>query len=66
MQNSITALDRETRSALNTEEAAQHLARSPQTLRLWACKECGPIRPFRLNRRLMWPVSELRKILEVA
>lgn len=61
----ITPLDRETRSALPTPEAAFHLNRAQQTLRLWAMRENGPIHPIRVNGRLAWPVSELRRILNV-
>lgn len=61
----ITPLDRETRSALPTPEAAFHLNRAQQTLRLWAMRENGPIRPLRVNGRLAWPVSELRRLLNV-
>lgn len=60
------ALDRETRAALPTPEAAYHLNRAQQTLRLWACREDGPVRPIRVNGRLAWPVSELRRVLGVA
>ena len=45
-------LDQETRSALPTAEAAFHLNRAEQTLRLWACLENGPLRPIRINGRL--------------
>lgn len=58
-------LDRETRSALPTPEAAFHLNRAQQTLRLWAMRENGPIRPIRVHGRLAWPVAELRRILQV-
>jgi hypothetical protein len=58
-------LDRETRSALPTPEAAFHLNRAQQTLRLWAMRENGPIRPIRIHGRLAWPVAELRRILQV-
>ena len=58
-------LERETRTNLSTPEAAFHLNRAHQTLRLWAMRENGPIRPIRVNGRLAWPVSELRKILHV-
>lgn len=58
-------LDRETRSALPTPEAAYHLNRAQQTLRLWAMRENGPIRPLRIHGRLAWPVAELRRILQV-
>jgi hypothetical protein len=58
-------LAQETRSALPTDEAAHHLSRATQTLRLWACHENGPVRPIRLHGRLLWPVSELRRLLRV-
>jgi hypothetical protein len=61
----LVPLDRETRSALPTPEAAFHLNRAQQTLRLWAMRENGPIRPIRVNGRLAWPVAELRRILNV-
>ena len=57
------SLDHELRTALVTAEAAYHLGRSPQTLRAWACTQKGPIQPLRINGRLMWSVSEIRKIL---
>lgn len=53
----------ETRTALPTHEAAWHLSRAEQTLRLWACKQDGPIRPIRLHGRLLWPVADLRRLL---
>ncbi len=58
-------LDRETRVAVDTETAAYHLNREPQTLRVWACRENGPLRPLRVNGRLAWPTSEIRRLLEV-
>ena len=61
-----TALARETRTALPTGEAAYHLNRAQQTLRLWAMREDGPLRPIRINGRLAWPVSELKRVLGVA
>ena len=62
----LTPLALETRTALPTQEAAGHLSRAQQTLRIWACREDGPIRPIRINGRLAWPVSELRRVLGVA
>lgn len=59
----LVPLARETRAALPTDEAAAHLNRAPQTLRLWACREDGPLRPLRVHGRLAWPVAELRRIL---
>lgn len=69
MANSATQqvpLDRETRAALPTREAAHHLNRKPQTLRIWACLENGPLRPVRINGRLAWSVAEIRRVLGVA
>ena len=64
--NQPVPLEQETRAALPTFEAAFHLNRANQTLRLWACREDGPIRPIRINGRLAWPVAELRRVLGVA
>ena len=58
-------LDRETRAAVDTETAAYHLSREPQTLRVWACKENGPLRPLRVHGRLAWPTAEIRRLLGV-
>ena len=58
-------LAQELRSALATREAAHHLNRSPQTLRIWACRGEGPIQPIRVGGRLAWPVTAIRKLLEV-
>lgn len=58
-------LDLETRTAIPTNEAAFHLNRAQQTLRLWAMRENGPIRPIRVHGRLAWPVAELRRLLQV-
>lgn len=65
----LTPLALETRTALPTQEAAGHLNRAQQTLRMWAMREDGPVRPvrpLRINGRLAWPVSELRRVLGVA
>ena len=62
----FVALDRESRSAVDTATAAYHLNRQPQTLRAWACLENGPLRPVRVHGRLAWPVAELRRVLGVA
>lgn len=56
-------LAKETRSHVPTEAAAHYLSRRPQTLRGWACREDGPIRPHRINGRLLWPVAELLAVL---
>ena len=56
----------ETRAALPTPEAAFHLNRAEQTLRLWAMRGSGPLQCRRINGRLAWPVSELCRLLGVA
>jgi hypothetical protein len=56
-------LNSETRTAVPTDCAAHHLNRKPQTLRAWACREDGPLRPIRIHGRLAWPVGELRRLV---
>lgn len=58
-------LNLEARAAVDTDCAAFHLCRQPQTLRLWACKENGPLRPIRINGRLAWRTDDLRRVLGV-
>ena len=58
----FTPLNLETRAGVETACAAFHLNRASQTLRVWACRQNGPIRPRRINGRLMWPVEDLRKL----
>ncbi|MDP3520688.1 MAG: DNA-binding protein [Hydrogenophaga sp.] len=63
----LVPLDREVRANLPTSEAAAHLNRAQQTLRLWSMRDgVGPLRPLRINGRLAWPVAELRRVLGVA
>jgi hypothetical protein len=59
----ITPLAAERRSSLPTAEAAAHLNRAPQTLRIWAMRDCGPVRPIRVGGRLAWPVEAIRRAL---
>ena len=56
-------LDLERRTHVDTACAAYHLGRKPQTLRVWASAENGPLRPVRVNGRLAWPVEAIRRIL---
>lgn len=60
------ALDEESRTHVETDAAAWYLLRKPQTLRIWACKETGPIRPVRVNGRLAWPMADIRRIMRGA
>lgn len=61
----LVPLALETRAAITTAEAAGHLNRSSQTLRLWACRQIGPIRPLRIAGRLAWRTDDLRRLLGV-
>jgi hypothetical protein len=53
----------ETRSHVETACAAFHLNRRPQTMRVWATYESGPIRPVRVSGRLAWPVADIKRLL---
>ena len=56
-------LDSVTRPTVNTAAAAYYLNRRPQTCRIWASQESGPLRPMRINGRLAWPVADIRRLL---
>ena len=60
----LTPLNEEPRTVISTAEAAKHLNRAEQTLRLWACKEVGALRPRRIHGRLAWPVADIRRLVE--
>lgn len=61
------SLDKETRPAVPTHQAAYYLHRKPQTLRKWAVYDgTGPVRAIRCNGRLLWPVDQIRAALGVA
>ncbi len=59
-------LESVTRPNVDTAAAAYYLNRRPQTLRGWACKEDGPLRPIRVVGRLAWPIAEIRRLLAVS
>lgn len=67
MQNDLIPLEREPRAAVPTETAARHLNKQPQTMRKWACREDGPIRPLRIpgSKGLLWRTSDLRRLLGI-
>lgn len=62
--NQYTPLEFETRERIPTDAAAFHLCKKSQTLRVWACHEAGPIRPIRINGRLLWSVRAIRALLQ--
>lgn len=59
----FTSLVLERRTHVDTACAAFHLGRKPQTLRVWASSEKGPLRPVRVNGRLAWSVADIRRVL---
>ena len=61
-------LHQETRTHVTTAVMCRHLSRKVQTARGWASAETFPdgLRPLRVNGRLAWPVSGIRKVLGVA
>jgi hypothetical protein len=59
----LSALETEVRTVLPTVEAARHLMRQEQTLRIWASRESGPLRPIRVGGRLGWKTAEILALL---
>ena len=59
-------LEQINRPTVPTEQAGYYLNRRPQTLRIWAMRQDGPIRPLNIHGRLAWPVADLKKLLRVA
>jgi len=45
-----------------TEDAARYLGVKPQTMREWASKDSGPLRPIKLGTRNGWPTAELVRL----
>ncbi len=63
--NQFQPIEKITLTAVTTEQAAYYLNRRPQTLRTWAMRENGLIRPLRINGRLAWPVKDIKRILGI-
>ena len=64
--NVYEPIEQVTRPNVPTHQAAYYLDRKPQTLRMWALREgAGTIDPMRINGRLAWRVSDLKKVLGV-
>lgn len=50
---------------ISTREAAVILGRTPQTLRFWASKGKGPLKPVKIGGRLIgWRLSDVKRLLE--
>ena len=61
----FTPLELEQRPTVDTAAAAHYLHLAQQTLRIYACKESGPLRPRRINGRLHWVTADIRRLLGV-
>lgn len=59
----FVSIDLEKRAVVDTNCCAYHLNRTPGTLRLWAVKNNGPIKPLRINGRLAWQVVDIKRLL---
>ncbi|MEI8029878.1 MAG: hypothetical protein WCH35_08890 [Comamonadaceae bacterium] len=61
----FTPLDQESRPTVDTAAAAHYLHLAPQTLRIFACKETGCIRPRRIpgSAKLHWVTADIRRLL---
>lgn len=58
-------LEQVNRPTVPTAQAGYYLDRRPQTMRIWAMREDGPLRPMRINGRLHWAAADIRKLLGV-
>ena len=56
-------LESVTRPTVPTEQAGYYLDRRPQTMRIWAMRQTGPLQAIRVHGRLAWPVADIRKLL---
>lgn len=59
-------LESVTKPTLTTAEYAYYTNIQPQTARIHACKENGPLRPRRINGRLHWNTADTKRLLGVA
>ncbi len=59
-------LEMESRPTVCTAAAAHYLHLAQQTLRVYACRDKGPISPRRINGKLHWATADIRKLLGVA
>ena len=62
----FTPLELETRPTVGTAAAAFYLRKATQTMRIYACKENGPLRPIRIGAHLHWRTDDIRRLLGVA
>jgi hypothetical protein len=51
---------------VGTEHAAFYLGLRPNTLRIWACYQTGPLQPLKIGRALRWRVADIRRLVGMA
>lgn len=51
---------------IDTRAAAYYLMAQEQTMRSWAARGVGPIRPVKIGGRLRWRTSEVKKLVGIA
>lgn len=58
-------LELENRPTVGTAACAFYLRKAQQTLRIYACRENGPLRPIRVGAHLHWRTADIRRLLGV-
>ena len=68
IKQQFTPLELETRPTVSTAAASHYLHYAQQSMRIFACKENGPIRPLRIpgSSRLHWRTDDIRRLLGVS
>ena len=56
-------LELETRPTVNTAAAAYYLHYAQQSMRIFSCRQTGPLRPVRIGNRLHWKTEDIRRLL---
>jgi hypothetical protein len=51
---------------LDTRAAAYYLKAQEQTMRAWAARGTGPLKPVRIGGRLRWRTFEVKKLIGIA
>ncbi len=64
----FTPLAQVTNPTVDTAAAGYYLHLAQNTLRIYACRENGPIRPLRIpgSSKLHWRTADIRKLLGVS
>jgi hypothetical protein len=58
-------LEQVDRPTVDTAAAAHYLNRKPHTLLCWSSQGNGPVCPVRINGRLAWRTTDLRRLLGI-